>query len=98
MNKDVPDSFIAVEGHTDNEPIRYSGWKSNWELSSARALSVLHFMVDDCGIEARRLSANAYSEYRPVSDNATPEGKQQNRRVEIVILPAKMNKVKAINP
>ena len=94
LNKEVIDSRVAIEGHTDNDPIRYSGWKSNWELSSARALAVLHHFVDECEIKPERLSANGYGEFKPVASNDTPEGKQQNRRVEIVILPSKMTKLK----
>jgi len=78
---------IGVEGHTDNDPIKYSGWKSNWELSTARATSVIHFLEDECGIIPTRLSATGYGEYRPVSSNSTKEGKQKNRRVEIIIKP-----------
>ncbi|MCG8429557.1 MAG: OmpA family protein [Candidatus Omnitrophica bacterium] len=78
---------IGIEGHTDNQPIQYSGWDSNWELSSARALSVLHYLVDEEGISPDRLSAIGYGEYRPVASNASEEGQQLNRRVEIVILP-----------
>lgn len=95
LNKNVPNSLVAIEGHTDNEPIKYSGWKSNWELSSTRALAVLHYLIDECKIKPQRLSANGYGEYRPVAPNDTPQNKQKNRRVEIVILPAKMSKVKA---
>ncbi|HOY08788.1 MAG TPA: OmpA family protein [Candidatus Omnitrophota bacterium] len=83
----VADLNIGVEGHTDNVPIKYSGWKSNWELSSARAMSVLHYMVDDLGIAPVRLSATGYGEYQPVASNDSSEGRQKNRRVEIVILP-----------
>ena len=95
LNKNVPNSQVAVEGHTDNNPIKYSGWKSNWELSSGRALSVLHYLSDECKIEPQRLSANGYGEYRPVAPNDFPENMQKNRRVEIVILPSKISKVKA---
>ena len=95
LNKDVPDSQVAVEGHTDSDPIKHSGWKSNWELSSARALAVLHYFVDEGGIDPSRLSAVAYVEYQPVASNATKEDKQKNRRVEIVILPSHVEKVKA---
>ncbi len=83
----VSDLNIGVEGHTDNVPIKVSGWKSNWELSSARAMSVLHYLVDDVGVAPDRLSATGYGEYRPVASNASAEGRQNNRRVEIVILP-----------
>lgn len=95
LNANVPDSAVAVEGHTDNVPIKYSGWKSNWELSSARALAVLHFLIDESSVAPTRLSANGYGEFRPVTANDTPEGRQQNRRVEIVILPSELKKVKA---
>ncbi len=84
----VPDLGIGIEGHTDNQPIKRSGWKSNWELSSARALSVLHYLVEK-DVLPGRLAAIGYGEYRPVVDNDTAEGRQKNRRVEIVILPRK---------
>ena len=95
LNRDVPNSGVAVEGHTDNDPIKYSGWKSNWELSSARALAVLHYLVDECKVKPQRLSANGYGEFHPVASNDSTQNKQKNRRVEIVILPSKVNKVKA---
>lgn len=94
LNDKVPDTYVAVEGYTDNRPIKYSGWKTNWELSSARALAVLHYLVDEGKVSPRRLSANGYGEYRPVASNDTEEGRQKNRRVEIVILPSKINKIK----
>ena len=87
LSENVPQLNIGIEGHTDNEPIRFSGWKSNWELSSARALSVLHYLVDQKGILPSRVSAIGYGEYRPVASNDTKDGRQLNRRVEIVILP-----------
>jgi chemotaxis protein MotB len=86
---------IGIEGHTDNEPIKYSGWKSNWELSTARATSVLHYMVDQRGIDPKTVSATGYGEYRPVASNATPEGRRENRRVEIVILPKDIEIIEA---
>ena len=82
----VRDLDVGIEGHTDNEPIKYSGWKSNWELSGARAMSVLEYLIKK-GIEPQRLSFIGYGEYKPVASNATAEGRQKNRRVEIVILP-----------
>jgi chemotaxis protein MotB len=78
---------VGIEGHTDNIPIKQSGWKSNWELSTARALSVLHYLANDQGISPERLSAIGYGEYRPLASNETGDGRKQNRRVEIVILP-----------
>jgi len=94
LNTKVADSYIAVEGYTDNDPILHSVWTSNWELSSARALSVLHYLISSNNVNPKRLSAIGYGEHRPVISNATTEGKQQNRRVEIVILPTKLEKVK----
>ena len=86
LREDVPGNEIGVEGHTDNEPIKYSRWKSNWELSSQRALSVLEYLYGQ-GVDPARLSAIGYGEYRPVASNDTEDGKQFNRRVEIVVLP-----------
>ena len=93
LNRDVPDSNIAIEGHTDNQLIKHSGWKTNWELSSARALAVLHYFVDECAVMPTRLSANGYGEFRPVVANDTEVNMQKNRRVEIVILPSKISKI-----
>ena len=87
LNSTVKDLSIGVEGHTDNVPIKFSGWKSNWELSAARAVSVLHYLIDSQGIDPKRVSATGYGEYHPVDTNDTKEGRQKNRRVEIVILP-----------
>ncbi len=86
------DKDIIIEGHTDNVPIKYSGWKSNWELSAHRALNVLHYFVDEKGLKPERFSAAGYGPYRPVASNATEEGRQKNRRVEIIILPTKIQK------
>lgn len=93
LKNNVPDLNVGIEGHTDNQPIRHSGWKSNWELSTARALAVLHYLVNEKGISPSRLSAIGYGEYRPVASNDTRDGRQANRRVEIVIMP-KITKVK----
>jgi len=86
----VKDNRVFIEGHTDNVPIRYSNWRSNWELSTARATEVVHYFVDNMGIEARRIAAVGYGEYHPVVDNDTEEGREKNRRVEIVISPQKV--------
>lgn len=84
--ENVPENNIDIEGHTDNEPIKYSKWKSNWELSAHRALSVLEYL-ESKGVVSQRLSASGYGEYQPVASNDTREDKQLNRRVEIVIKP-----------
>ncbi len=87
LNGQVKNRNIAIEGHTDNIPITKSEWKSNWELSTARATSVLHYVIDNRSINPERLSAVGYGEFRPVQSNNTAEGREQNRRVEITILP-----------
>ena len=87
LNTTVKDLSVGIEGHTDDVPIQRSGWKSNWELSSARALSVLHYLTQTRNISPTRLSATGYGEFRLVDDNSTVQGRQKNRRVEIVILP-----------
>jgi chemotaxis protein MotB len=87
LREDVPAFDVGIEGYTDNQPIKFSGWKTNWELSSARALSVLHYLINEEGIAQSRLSARGYGEHHPVASNDTREGQQLNRRVEIVILP-----------
>ena len=75
---------IRVEGHTDNVPLAGGMFRSNWELSAARAASVVHLLVDG-GVDPRRLSVVAYGEYRPVVPNATPDGRNANRRVVLTI-------------
>jgi chemotaxis protein MotB len=77
----------AVEGHTDSLPVGGSVYSSNWELSTARATSVLALLVEEHGISPGRLSAAGYAEFRPVESNATPEGRARNRRVDIVLIP-----------
>jgi chemotaxis protein MotB len=86
IKEKVPYRYIGIEGHTDNEPIKHSGWKSNWELSTARATTVLHYL-EDGGVSPKKMQATGFGEHRPVASNDTRDGRQQNRRVEIVILP-----------
>jgi chemotaxis protein MotB len=93
LKNNMSDFNIGIEGYTDNVPIKHSGWKSNWELSTARSLSVLHFLVNEKGISPERLSAIGFGEFRSVASNDTKEGRKLNRRVEIVIQP-KITKVK----
>lgn len=78
-------ALISVEGHTDSTPISNSQYPSNWELSTARASSVLMLLLD-CGIAPERLSAAGYGGFRPSADNSTVEGRAMNRRVDIVVL------------
>ena len=77
---------ILISGHTDNLPINTAQFPSNWELSSARAINLMKFVLQsEPTINPARLSAIGLSEYRPVDTNATPEGRSKNRRVEILI-------------
>ena len=82
--RDVPNA-VRVEGYTDNQPIRTLLFRSNWDLSVARATSVVHELVAE-GIAPQRMAAMGYGEYQPVADNATVAGRNANRRVELVIL------------
>ena len=87
--KPVNDKSIRIEGHTDNKPIvgpLTQRYPTNWELSAARAINVARYLQKQ-GIEPTRLSAAAYSEFKSVADNATPEGRARNRRIEIVLVP-----------
>ena len=77
---------IHVEGFTDNVPINNIAFLSNWELSAARAASVVHLFTE-YGIAPQRMAAIGYGEFKPVADNTTPEGRAKNRRVVLVIMP-----------
>lgn len=77
------DMEVSVQGHTDSgPPSKSSPFKDNWELSTARAISVLHELILD-GVEPARMSAAGYAEYEPVASNATKSGREKNRRVEL---------------
>lgn len=85
----VEDKAIRVEGHTDNvkiSPALSRAFPSNWELSAARATNVARYL-QRLGVDPSLLSAAAYGEFRPVSENETPEGRAKNRRIEIVLVP-----------
>ncbi len=75
-----------VAGHTDNVPIKTAKFSSNWQLSTARAVEVVNYMIDN-GMPADRIGAAGYAEFDPVADNSTPEGRSQNRRIEIILMP-----------
>src|SRR5690606_5993709 len=75
---------VKVEGFTDNLPIQTSQFPTNWELSSARAASIVRMLAMD-GVDPARLAAVGYGEFQPVADNATAEGRGRNRRVVLVI-------------
>jgi chemotaxis protein MotB len=81
---------IIVHGHTDNVQIRSdlrAKYPSNWELSAARSAAVVRYLTDKAGVEPQRLVASGYSFYRPLASNETEAGRQQNRRIEIVLAP-----------
>ncbi|WP_370245232.1 peptidoglycan -binding protein, partial [Salipiger sp.] len=84
---DIPpgiDWILRVDGHTDDTPLRRGArFADNWELSQARALSVVRFLVEDMGIPPQRLSANGFGEYQPVDPADSPEARAQNRRIEL---------------
>jgi chemotaxis protein MotB len=84
--KQFPDRRFMVAGHTDNVPIGPSNFKSNWELSTARAVTVTEFLAAN-GVNPTRLAAAGYSEYDPIHPNGTEAGRKENRRIEIVLLP-----------
>jgi chemotaxis protein MotB len=77
---------MRVEGHSDNVPIHNESFASNWELSTARAMAVAMMLIDEAGFDPQRMSIAGYSQYHPVASNDTPEGRQANRRVDIVVV------------
>lgn len=96
--KNTKDKIIRVEGHTDNVPIRprlQKKFPTNWELSTTRATNVVRFLQEKVGIEAMRLQAIGMSEYHPVTSNETEDGRTQNRRIEIILLPEPAGKTPA---
>jgi chemotaxis protein MotB len=97
--KEVADKDIRVEGHTDDVPISprlQQTFPSNWELSTARATNVVHFLQDRVGIAGERLSACGFSQYSPIAANDTPEGRAQNRRIQIELVPLEAKVVKPL--
>jgi chemotaxis protein MotB len=88
--KSINDKQIRIEGHTDNKPISkelQAKFETNWELSAARATHVARYLIDKAGVEPKFVSIAGYADTRPVDDNATPEGRAKNRRIEIVLVP-----------
>jgi chemotaxis protein MotB len=89
----VADSYIRVEGHTDNVPISTYQYKSNWDLSVIRASNVVQLLIAQSGIVPQRIAPLGYGEFRPVADNNSEAGKARNRRVDIIIMSSKFNEV-----
>ena len=96
VNVEVSHAFqdagpIELGGHTDNQPIKseevLAKFPSNWELSTARATTVVRFLEETCEIPGERLVAAGFSQFRPVAKNSKPKGRAKNRRIEIALLP-----------
>jgi chemotaxis protein MotB len=84
--KDLQNRNFQVAGHTDNIPIKSQKFRSNWDLSTARAVEVVNFMIAS-GLEPKRLSAAGYADTSPIAPNDTPDNKAKNRRIEITLVP-----------
>ncbi|KKI93919.1 flagellar motor protein MotB [Bacillus sp. SA1-12] len=82
-----PPRNIIVSGHTDNVPIKTSDFDSNWHLSVMRAVNFMKLLVENEKLDPKSFSAKGFGEYKPVSTNDSKEGRQENRRVEVLILP-----------
>lgn len=98
--KEAENKKIRVEGHTDNVPIHpnlQDRFPTNWELSVSRATHVVRLLQEEVGIAGSRLEVAGYGEHRPVANNRTKQGRAQNRRIEIMLLPH-ANKVGAVGP
>jgi len=77
---------ISLEGHTDNVPIRSKIFQSNWELSTARATNIAHLFIEQYDFPPQKITVMGHSEFRPIADNNTEEGRRRNRRVDIVLI------------
>jgi len=94
--KTVDDKQIRIEGHTDNVPISaklQTRFKTNWELSTARATNVVRYLIDNGGVKKQHLSAVGHADTKPVASNDTDEGRSSNRRIEIVLYPRDLSEV-----
>jgi chemotaxis protein MotB len=79
---------LRVEGHSDNQPIHTPEFRSNWELSTARAMTVLMLLINESRLDPNKVSVAGYGQFRPIADNSTPDGRQMNRRVDLVVVAA----------
>ncbi len=92
------DININIEGHTDSIPIHTAKFADNWELSTARATSIAHVLIDEYHVTPAKLVASGRSEYDPIAPNSTPEGRGQNRRTEIILEPKLDELMKLMEP
>ncbi len=83
---DYPERQVLIESHTDSVPIFNEDFRSNWDLSSSRAVSLLSYFVKEAGLSPERFTATGLSQYRPIASNTAAEGRAANRRVEIKLL------------
>lgn len=91
------DIFVVVEGHTDNVAIKTSQFKDNWDLSTARATSILRILTTDNGFDPLRITASGKGEFHPIKTNDTAEGRASNRRTEIILSPDMKEIYKLLN-
>lgn len=94
--KNINEKQIRIEGHTDNVPIKgklKDRYPSNWELSTARATSVVRYVVEEGGVNSGNLEAVGYADTRPVAENDTEDGRAVNRRIEIVLYPKDLSAI-----
>ena len=90
------DNYVRIEGHTDDVPVAQGGrYASNWEVSTARATSLVQLFIRESDLPPEKMSAIGYGEYRPIASNDTPEGRAMNRRVEIVVIRSRYNSMEA---
>ena len=85
IRREIPadiDWILRVDGHTDKDPIKTARFPSNWELSSARAISVVQFLINQ-GLSPNRLAATGFGEFRPLDDRSDEIAKRRNRRIEL---------------
>jgi len=79
------DNEITIEGHTDDLPINTTLFPSNWELSTKRATNVVVFLIENCGLDPKKLTASGRGEFKPIMPNDSPENRQKNRRIDIIV-------------
>lgn len=94
LKEDFFSNYVFIEGHADNQSLAVFEWKSDWDFSFARALSVLKYFAEKNYVDSLRLSAAGFGRYRPRDTNATKEGRRTNRRIEIVISPRDLESAK----
>ncbi len=90
---EFPDNYLYIEGHTDNQSLAVFEWKSDWDFSFARALSVVDYFTVKKGTDPLKLSASGFGRYRPRTSNDTKEGRSLNRRVEIIVSPQRLKHI-----